>query len=257
MSPAPGVLSTVRGVRVHSGSTFQDIRSTWVLSQDEPPLTVGRDAAGKAARDELAKRMYHKNDPSLFQRALDAVWDWLDRLFTSAAGATPGGGLGLAVVVIAVLLVLAALRWRLGAPRRTGATSPALFGERPLSAAEHRSAAEAHAAQGHWKAAVQERMRAMVRSLEERALLDARPGHTADEAATEAGHALPPYATRLSTAAHTFDEITYGGRAATREMYDELTGLDQEIADARPVLLSDTPAGTPEGMANTRQGVAG
>ena len=58
-------------------------------------------------------------------------------------------------------------------------------------------------------------MRAIVRSLEERALLDPRPGRTADEAAAEAGRALPAHADRLRAAARDFDDVTYGGRTAT------------------------------------------
>ncbi|MCT7357334.1 hypothetical protein N4P33_35120, partial [Streptomyces sp. 15-116A] len=152
-------------------------------ADDEPPLTVPRDPAREAARRELSKRMYHENDPSWFQRALDKFWEWVDDLLSTASTATPGGTLGLIVIIAAVVAVLAALWWRLGTPRREPTSAPALFDDRPRSAAEHRAAAEAHAAQGHWNQAVQERMRAIVRSLEERALLDLRPGRTADEAA--------------------------------------------------------------------------
>src|SRR5690606_11394003 len=131
-------------------------------------------------------------------------------LFDAASTAAPGGTLGLVVIVAAVLAVLGALWWRLGTPRRHPTPAPALFDDRPRSAAEHRAAAEAHAAQGHWNQAVQERMRAIVRALEERALLDSRPGRTADEAAAEAGRALPAHADALRTAARTFDDVTYG-----------------------------------------------
>lgn len=148
-------------------------------------MTIPRDPAREAARRELSKQMYHENDPSLVQRALDAIWDWIDKLFGSASEAAPGGTLGLVVVILAVLVVVAALWWRLGTPHRQPVSAAALFEDGPRSAAEHRSAAEAHAAQGHWNPAVQERMRAIVRALEERALLDARPGRTADEAVAE------------------------------------------------------------------------
>nr|WP_026249250.1 DUF4129 domain-containing protein [Streptomyces sp. LaPpAH-108] len=205
-------------------------------SGDEPPVTVPRDPAREAARRELSKPMYHENDPSLFQRALDAFWDWLDRLFGRAATATPGGTLGLIVVVLCVVAVLAALWWRLGTPHRTPASAAPLFGERPRTAADHRATAEAHAAQGHWNQAVQERVRAVVRALEERALLDARPGRTADEAAAEAGRALPDHADRLRSAARDFDDVTYGGRSATEETYRRLRALDLDVERARPVL---------------------
>ncbi|MER6284393.1 DUF4129 domain-containing protein [Streptomyces sviceus] len=207
-------------------------------SDDEPPLTIPRDPAREAARRELSKRMYHENDPSWFQRALNAFWDWVGKLFDTASSATPGGALGLVVVIAAIVLVVGALWWRLGTPRRGPASSAALFDDRPRSAADHRAAAEAHAAQGHWNQAVQERMRAIVRSLEERALLDVRPGRTADEAAAEAGRALPSQTDRLRSAARDFDDVTYGGRAATEQSYDRIAELDRDLERTKPVLAN-------------------
>ncbi|MCK8438878.1 DUF4129 domain-containing protein [Streptomyces sp. D2-8] len=221
-------------------------------SADEPPLTVPRDPAREAARRELSKRMYHEDDPSLFQRALDAFWDWLGKLFNAASTATPGGTLGLVVIILAVIAVLAALWWRLGTPRRQPTSSAALFDDRPRSAADHRATAEAHAAQGHWNQAVQERMRALVRALEERALLDVRPGRTADEAAAEAGRALPAHTDRLRTAARDFDDVTYGGRSATEQSYHRIAELDRDLERTKPHLATSSAATAP----NTRQGAA-
>ncbi|MEU9440607.1 DUF4129 domain-containing protein [Streptomyces sp. NPDC048304] len=216
-----------------------------------PPVTLPRDPAREAARRELSKRMYHENDPGLFQRALDAFWNWLDRLFGSAASATPGGTVGLIVVILFVAAVLAALWWRLGTPRRQpSSTAAALFDDRPRSAAEHRAAAEAHAAQGHWNQAVQERMRAIVRSLEERTLLDVRPGRTADEAAAEAGGTLPAHTDRLRAAAREFDAVTYGGRRATEQSYHRISELDRDLERARPAHSTASTAHS------TRQGAA-
>ncbi|QYX83225.1 DUF4129 domain-containing protein [Streptomyces akebiae] len=213
-------------------------------SADEPPITLPRDPAREAARRELSKGMYHQNDPSWYERALDAFWDWLDKVFGAASAATPGGTLGLVVIVLAVLALLGALWWRLGTPHRTPTSSAVLFDDRPRSAAEHRAAAEAQAALGHWNQAVQERMRAVVRSLEERALLDVRPGRTADEAASEAGSVLPAHADRLHTAARDFDDVTYGGRSAAEGTYRRLAALDTDLERSKPALASSTPSTT-------------
>jgi hypothetical protein len=196
--------------------------------------------------------MYHENDPSLFQRALDAFWEWLGKLLNATSDATPGGALGLLVIVLAVIAVLAALWWRLGTPRRQPTSSAALFDDRPRSAADHRAAAEAHAAQGHWSQAVQERMRALVRALEERALLDVRPGRTADEAAAEAGRALPAHTDRLRTAARDFDDVTYGGRSATEQSYHRIAELDRDLERTKPQLATSSATTAP----HTRQGAA-
>ncbi|MEU6402040.1 DUF4129 domain-containing protein [Streptomyces sp. NPDC046985] len=219
----------------------------------EPPVTVPRGPAREAARRELAKRIYHENDPGLLRRVLNHFWEWIDRLFGAASTATPGGAVGLVVIVAAVLAMLGALWWRLGAPRREAASAPALFDDRPRSAAEHRAAAEAHAAQGHWNQAVQERMRALVRSLEERALLDRRPGRTADEAAAEAGLTLPAHTDRLRAAARDFDVVTYGGRQAAEQTYRRVADLDRDLVTARPRLADGAPGPAP----GARQGAAG
>ncbi|MDX3521562.1 DUF4129 domain-containing protein [Streptomyces scabiei] len=234
-----------------AGGALTAVPAAW-RSADEPPLTLPRDPAREAARRELSKGMYHQNDPSWYERAMDAFWEWLDKVFGAASAATPGGTLGLVVIVLAVLALLGALWWRLGTPRRAPASSSVLFDDRPRSAAEHRAAAEAQAAQGHWNQAVQERMRAVVRSLEERALLDVRPGRTADEAASEAGTSLPAHADRLHTAARDFDDVTYGGRSAAEETYLRLAALDTDLERARPALAG----GTPDTARSTRPGAA-
>ncbi|WP_435881244.1 DUF4129 domain-containing protein [Streptomyces bobili] len=226
---------------------------SWARSDGEPPVTIPRNPAREAARRELSKRLYHENDPGLLERALNAFWDWLGSVFGAASTAAPGGVLGLVVIILAVAAVVAALWWRLGTPHRRTASAAALFDDRPRSAADHRSTAEAHAAQGHWNQAVQERMRAIVRSLEERALLDIRPGRTADEAAAEAGQTLPAHTARLRSAARDFDDVTYGGRTATEQAYHRIADLDRDLDDTRPRLTHSTPntASTPQ---NTRRG---
>ncbi|WP_227025125.1 DUF4129 domain-containing protein [Streptomyces tsukubensis] len=206
------------------------------LGDDQPPLTVDRGPGRGAAERELSKPMYHQDDPNLFQRALDRFWDWVSDLFGAAAGATPGGAVGLFVIVLLLLLLVGALWWRLGTPRRLPSASATLFDDRPRSAAQHRAAAEAHAAKAHWTAAVQERMRAVVRSLEERAILDPRPGRTADEAAAEAAHALPSHTASLRSAAEEFDAVTYGGRSADETAYRRMAALDNALEQSKPLL---------------------
>ncbi|MFE2552339.1 DUF4129 domain-containing protein [Streptomyces sp. NPDC059355] len=208
---------------------------------EKPPVTTPRDPAREAAERELSKPLYHQDDPGLLQRALDRFWEWVGNLFDHASGATPGGTLGLVAIAALVALGIAALWWRLGSPRRTATGTAALFGNGLRSAADHRTAAEAYAAESRWTAAVQERMRAVVRSLEERTVLDPRPGRTADEAAAEAAASLPDHAEALRTAARTFDDVTYGGRTANAEMYAHLRTLDLALTRTKP-LLTGTPS---------------
>ncbi|MEV5592854.1 DUF4129 domain-containing protein [Streptomyces sp. NPDC052496] len=204
-------------------------------SGEDGPVRVPRVPAREAAARELADPRYHQNDPSLLRRALDWFWDRIGDLFEAAAGATPGGWTGLLAIVLLVLLLAVALRLRLGALRRTPVTrGGALFGDRPRTAAEDRAAAERHAADSRWTEAVQERMRAIVLALEERTLLTPGPGRTADEAASEAGRAMPAHAERLHRAARTFDDVTYGGRQGTAQEYAALSTLDTDLQRSKP-----------------------
>lgn len=211
------------------------------------PVDVPRGPAREAAERELSRPMYHENDPNLLQRALDRFWDWvgglLDAASGAASGAAPGGVLGLVVIALTAAALVAALWWRLGTPHRTPPAAGALFPAGPRSAAEHRAAADTHAEARRWNEALQERMRAVVRSLEERTLLDPRPGRTADEAAVEAGLPLPGHADRLRSAARDFDDVTYGGRTATEQTYLRLWQLDLDLEHTAP-RLSTTAGGT-------------
>ncbi|MFD3534488.1 DUF4129 domain-containing protein [Streptomyces sp. NPDC058664] len=212
---------------------------------DDVPVDISRVPAREAAERELSKPMYHENDPNLLQRGLDRFWEWVGDLFSAASGATPGGVLGLAVVVLFVAALAAALWWRLGTPHRApGTTADSLFTDGPRTARDHRAAAARHASAGRWNQAVQERMRAVVRSLEERTLLDPRPGRTADEAAAEAGRTLPSHADELRLAARAFDDVTYGGRTADETAYRRIEELDTALERTRPI-LDTASTGTP------------
>ena len=155
------------------------------------PVELGRDEAAQLAREELAKQVYRDAGPGLVERLVRWLLEQAGRLLDGAAGVSPGGYAGLVVVLLLVAAAVVAVRLKVGPLGRRAAREEALFVGRTRTAAQHRAAADAHAAAGAWAEAVRERLRAVVRSLEERAVLDERPGRTADEAAAEAGRALP------------------------------------------------------------------
>ncbi|WP_233221770.1 DUF4129 domain-containing protein [Streptomyces carminius] len=218
---------------------------------DGPPVTVPRLPAREAAEDELSKPVYQEDDPGLLWRLFDWVWERIGDLLALTAGAAPGGWVGLLAVALLAVLLLVALRLRLGPLRRGSRTDGHgdLFGDRPRTAADHRAAAERYAATGQWSEALQERMRALVRSLEERALLDPRPGRTADEAADEAARVLPRHTAALRAAALAFDEVTYAARPADRAAYLGLRDLDEAVRHSRPRLDEERAGAAPGGGA--------
>jgi hypothetical protein len=201
------------------------------------PVDLGRDEAAQLAREELAKQVYREAGPGLVERLVRWLLEQAGRLLDGAAGVSPGGYSGLVVVLLLVAAAVVAVRLKVGPLGRRAAREEALFVGRTRTAAQHRAAADAHAAAGAWAEAVRERLRAVVRSLEERAVLDERAGRTADEAAAEAGRALPSCAVGLRAAAVLFDEIWYGGRPAGPESYAALRDLDAQVQAARPDLV--------------------
>ncbi|MFJ4192040.1 DUF4129 domain-containing protein [Kitasatospora sp. NPDC089509] len=221
-----------------------------LLALGSAPVTVPRDPARDAARDELLNAEYHKNDPGILERALDWIWDHINRAFGGISADGTDGSTGLVLFLIVALVIGAAVWWRLGAPKRTARTDLGVYGaDGPRSAAQHRTAAAGHAAAGRWTEAVREQMRALVRALEERTLLDVRPGRTADEAAAEAGRALPEHAAALTAAARTFDDIAYGERTADQAAYQLLLDLDRTLERTRPVLTHAAAPAPPQGGA--------
>lgn len=206
------------------------------------PIDIGRDEAREAAGRELADPAYAAARPSWFEQGVRWVLDHLTRVLDSTAAHSPGGYLGLVALGVLAVAAVVAIRWRIGAVARVATAADALFDSGPRSAAEHRRDADGFAARGAWAEALRARLRAIVRGLEERALLDARPGRTAAEAAAEAGAALPSCATDLRAAAGLFDDVWYGGRVATAEMDARMRAVDAAVVRARAVPVTGVRA---------------
>lgn len=211
----------------------------------EPPIDVGGAGAARAARDELTKGIYHRDEPGLVSRFLVWAQDWLAEVFARIAAVSPGGWWGLVALAAVVVLAVVVVRRRVGALARTrGRAGGAVFAGTARSAAEHRDAAKAAAARGDHEAAVRDGFRALVRELEERTFLDERPGRTADEVAREGSVVAPQAAASLRTAAREFDEVCYGGRTATARAYDEIRAADDAVRRIRgPAAAGAVPVG--------------
>jgi len=208
------------------------VRAPALLPADVP-VQLGRDEARDAARRELADPAYHAHEPSLVERGmrwlLQHVLEFLDR----ASGATPGGWWSVMVLLAAAALVAVVVRTRVGPLGRRMRRAAPVFAGQVRASADHRRAAAEALARGDVAEAVRERFRAVVRILEERGLLDPRPGRTADEAASEAAALLPGCADGLWAAARLFDEVWYGGRTATEAAYERIAAVDDQVRDAR------------------------
>ncbi|QOR69730.1 DUF4129 domain-containing protein [Ruania alkalisoli] len=206
------------------------------LSTREIPLTPSADEARAWAEEELRKGIYN-DDPTLLERVLE----WLRGLWEQITGleGTLGPVLVPVLVLVAVgVVVLVALL--LGGPvrrrrsRTSGGTSAAVLDGDDRTSADLRDAAEAAHEAGREALAVLERYRAIVRSLDERAILTDRAGRTAHEAAVDGGARLPSVADDLIAASHLFDDVAYGDVEPTGEQYLWLRSVDGQVSRTRP-----------------------
>lgn len=211
----------------------------------EVPVELGREAARRLAQLERARPEYAAGRPGLFSRAAGWLRDRLADLLGQVAGAAGSPWVGLLVLLVLVAVLVVVVRRRTGPLAHAGRRDGTLFARTEQSSAEHRAAADRCAAAGDWTGAVRERLRAVVRSLEERALLDPRPGRTADEAAAEAGQVLPGCAAGLLSAARRFDDVVYGGRPAGQDDDAALRALAERVAAERPQPATVSAPGAP------------
>ncbi|ATO61185.1 DUF4129 domain-containing protein [Mycobacterium avium subsp. hominissuis] len=192
-----------------------------------PSIDIDRDAAHRAAADELHKPIYSKGStPSQLVAWLnDAIYRMLQKIST-----VPGGWLTATVLflllaiaaVVAVHILRRTMRTRRGGDHL-------LFEAALLTAAQHRATAESCAAEGDWAAAIRHRLRAVARQLEETGVLTAAPGRTANELARDAGAALPHLAGELAQAATAFNDVTYGEQPGTQAAYQLIADLDEHL----------------------------
>lgn len=204
------------------------------------PVTLTREQAALLAQLELAKPAYHYGDESWVQKIFRWVIEKISELLDRAVTTSPLGWFGIAAIVVVAVVVVVLISRRTGRLER-GRAAVALFDDATRRATELRADAERFAAAGAWAEAVRARLRAVVRDLEERGLVDVRPGRTADEIAVDAGQALPSVSADLRTGARLFDDVWYGGRTADSATYARLVAVDEAVSSARPGRTGDLP----------------
>jgi hypothetical protein len=212
----------------------------------EPPLDPDAPEARRWVLDELAKPEYRAAEPTAFDLFAQAVRDWFASLFADAGGLpTPALAL-IAVLVVAALVAVALLVFGLPRLRRRAAAPLPLFDDGDVrDAVALRRSAAAAAAAGDWALAIEERFRAIVRSLVERELVRVHPGTTAHGMADAAAGPFPDRAVALESAAADFDAVRYLARPGTEARYLRVTELEADLAAARPAAGSGDELAAP------------
>lgn len=189
--------------------------------------------ARRWAEDELSRSVYDQ-EPTLLERAWQWFVDLLDSIFATDIPAPPN--LVPVIVVLgaaALLAVVVYLAGPLRSRRRAGQASHAVFDDPHATSTDLTEAADAAAARGDWSLAVLMRFRAIIRSLDERAIVEDRPGITAHEASTAAAAALPGCAAGLHWAGRLFDDVRYGDVRPGRDEDAQLRELAGQVERSR------------------------
>ena len=196
----------------------------------DAPATPGAQEAREAAEAELAKPAYHPA-PDL----LDWLWHWL-REHLDPTAVIPGippllSGLIVLLVLVTCVVLLVVLLRRFRPVGRSRRAARLFDDERDARALAR--AADAAAERGDWDAAVVERFRAIIRSLDERGLIEDYPGMTAHEAAVLGSSALEALGEELTRAAALFDAVRYGEVVSTEEQDAWMRDLARRVDTAR------------------------
>jgi hypothetical protein len=200
----------------------------------EPPVLPGAEEARRWAAEELSQAEYRDAAPGWLETLWEDFVEWFSSLDGSAeAGSTvPSPVIGIVIaLIIAAAVVIAKPRLNPKARRAKEVFEPASV----LTATDYRQRAETYAAAGNWGDAVVDRFRAIVRSAEDRAILDPQPGRTADEVARDLALPFSGEARRLVRAAATFDAVRYGNTAADAADYQAMAGVDNALEALKPV----------------------
>lgn len=198
------------------------------------PVEPDADQARNWLEDELSKAEYQDAQPGLLERAVAKILEFLDELLSGIQGVGAPTGILLLALGALVLLALAVLVVR---PRLNARKKPAgLFDETGADqdAASHRALAEDAARSGDWDTALTERLRAILRSAEERVILDPRPGRTASEAGSSLSAVFPGAAAEILWLSRRFDEIRYGGSRAAEPDARRAAELDAQLLRSQP-----------------------
>lgn len=207
------------------------------------PVVPDRDAAREWLTSELQRPEYAERE-SLLTRLLNWLMERLgDIEWPDVSMSGPQLGTVVAVLVVVVLVIA----WLVAGPVRLGrdrtGSAEVLDTDDARTAAQMRASADTAAASGDWRSATVERFRAVVRSMEERVIIEPRPGRTAQEAAGDAAGRLPAQAAGLRSGADLFDGVEYGDRTATAADDAALRELDATVAAARPTIVARTGSG--------------
>lgn len=210
--------------------------NSFALRPSEVPVQPDAAEAQQWAEQELARDIYDQS-PTLWDRFVAWILQTFADLFS---GAGAGGSIvivsliALGLVAIVVVVVLYRGRVRRNARGAGGGRRSAAVFDDTRSAHELRRDAQEAAASGTWSLAYLDMFRAIVRSLDERVLLDDRPGMTAHEASDAGSLIFPDLTGGWRWAGNMFDAVAYGRHMATESDWEGISAFDRDVTASTP-----------------------
>ncbi len=204
-------------------------------------MPADADQARQAAEEVLSGPEYRQAGESWISKALNAVDEWLQRLFSSLGGG--GGGssvIGWIVVIVAVAGATVAVVLAVRSIRRTRrATGDEVDdAERTSTRRRRREAevdwareAERMEAEGRWRDAMRARYRALVAVMADRRVVDPAASRTTGEHRREVGAAAPTAAPDFDGAAELFDRAWYGNLPTGPEEAERFRELARTVEE--------------------------
>lgn len=208
----------------------------------EPGGLVDPDEVRRTAEEILARPEYREPQPSLLDRALTALTDFLGRSFAALTGGGAGSIIGLVitglVLGLAVWLLVRALRTSWGRPARPPGAGVVQGTSAPDDPAVWDAEAERLAAAGDHRGALRCRYQALVADLVRTGALDDVAARTPAEIRRELAGRRPDHDEWLATVTERFEATWYGGRDVDAGELDafaaDVAALRQ--ADLRPAV---------------------
>ena len=198
------------------------------------------DARGRIRR-ELLKPEYD-DSPGFVQWVLGAIERWLTTMLDGISGSSPAHWVVAVIVGLALLTAAVLVLRRSGMLRRSAELSVAsdLDADPVQTAAQLRRRASDAASGERWDDAVVLAMRALVRDLDERTLVDVVAGMTAHEAAAAAREYFPELSSPLQKIADDFDTAAYSRSSVGAKSARDAVKLAEYLAQTSPTLTDDS-----------------
>ena len=208
--------------------------------QGEPGGPVDPDEARRTAEDILSRPEYREPEPSLLDRAFEAIGDFLGRTLGALTGSGAGSAIGLVIgaTVLALALWLLYRAMRASGSRRARADGPSVVQgtSAPDDPAVWDAEAERLSAADDHRGALRCRYQAMVAALVRSGAVQDATARTPSEIRRELAGRRPEVDPLLGAVTERFEAAWYGGRpvdaAAERAFADDASTL--RAADLRP-----------------------